>query len=101
MPDLLEFSYLHHGLLGDLSVFPVPQCLPGSDLMLTPNIPVWGNEDGDYFVNGKDQTQGTVADFGNNADPPASTGQSGVLVVNYAEAPAYWNVNWLEPWPCG
>lgn len=86
---------------GDPSVYPTPQCLPGSDLMLTPNVPVWGNVVNQYYLNGVDQTQGTVDYFGNNADPPATTGSSGVLIVNNAEAPAYWNLYWLEPWNCG
>jgi YVTN family beta-propeller protein len=78
-----------------------PQCLAGSSLTLTPNVPVWGNEFSDYYVNGADQTEGTLGYFGNNGDPPATTGQQGALVVNNAYAPAYWNVFWLEPWPCG
>lgn len=89
----------------DPSAYPVGKCLTGSDLMTTPNVPVWGNKTSDYYayVNGQsmDQTLGTVAYFGNNGDPPSTTGASGVLVVNNAEAPAYWNLNWLQPWPCG
>lgn len=77
------------------------QCLPGSDLMINPYVPVWGNETSDYFLNGVDQTEGTIDSFGQNGDAPLSTGQKGVLVVNYATAPAYWDLNWLEPWPCG
>jgi len=69
--------------------------------MLTPNVPVWGNVVNQYYLNGVDQTQGTVDYFGNNEDPPATTGSSGVLIVNNAEAPAYWDLNWLEPWNCG
>jgi len=66
-----------------------PQCLAGSSLTLTPNVPVWGNEFSDYYVNGADQTEGTLGYFGNNGDPPATTGQQGALVVNNAYAPAY------------
>jgi hypothetical protein len=69
--------------------------------MKTPNVPIWGNEVSDYYVNNSDETTGTVAYFGNNGDPPSNTGSNGVLVVNNALAPAYWDVNWLEPWPCG
>ncbi len=88
--------------LGDSSVLPKKhQCLPGSDIFITPNVPVWGNVVNQYYLNGVDQTQGTVDYFGNNGDPPATTGQNGVLVVNNAEAPAYWNVSLLEPWSCG
>ncbi len=87
--------------LGDFSVYPTPKCLVGSDLMLTPNILVWGNVTDQYYLNGVDQTQGTVDHFGNYGDPPATTGTTGVLVVNNAEAPAYWNLYWAEPWNCG
>jgi YVTN family beta-propeller protein len=69
--------------------------------MITPNVPVFGYELSDYYVNGIDKTQGTIAYFGNNGDPPAATGSTGVLIVNNALAPAYWNVTWLEPWNCG
>jgi len=57
--------------IGDSSVYPTKQCLPGSDLMITPNVPVWGDELSDYYVNGVDKTTGSVAYFGNNGDPPA------------------------------
>jgi YVTN family beta-propeller protein len=69
--------------------------------MITPNVPVWGNETGDYFVNGVDQTNGTLGWFGENGDQPLTTPWEGPLVVNYAMAPAFWDVYWLEPWPCG
>jgi len=69
--------------LQDMTVT-TPQCLPGSDLYFTPNVPVWGSEFSDYYVNGVDQTQGTVAYFGHNGDPPATTGGNGKLVVNNA-----------------
>ncbi len=94
-----------------------PRCLPGSDLMITPNVPVWGNQIGDcwdpsasttttpncYYPASysTDYTSGTIESFGNNADPPASTGSNGVLIVNNAKAPALWNLYYLEPWPCG
>lgn len=77
------------------------QCLAGSSLELTPNVPVFGSEFSDYCGNGISQTVGTVSSFGNNGDPAASTGWNGVLVVNNAEAPAYWKIFWLEPWSCG
>jgi len=61
-----------------------PQCLAGTGaLTLVPNVPVWGNEFSDYYVNGNDQTEGTLAYFGNNGDPPLSTGWGGVLTVNH------------------
>jgi YVTN family beta-propeller protein len=69
--------------------------------MITPNVPVYGYEFSDYYVGGIDNTEGTIAYFGNNGDPPATTGQSGVLIVNNALAPAYWNVTWFQPWNCG
>jgi YVTN family beta-propeller protein len=69
--------------------------------MLTPNVPVYGNVIDQYYLNGVDQTQGTVDEFGNNGDPAATTGSNGVLVVNNAEAPAYWNLYYYEPWNCG
>ena len=87
--------------LGDYSVYPTLKCLVGSDLMLTPNVPVFGNVTDQYYLNGVDQTQGTVDEFGNNGDPAATTGSNGVLVVNNAEAPAYWNLYFYEPWNCG
>jgi hypothetical protein len=52
--------------------------------MITPNVPVWGNEFSDYYPNGVDKTTGTLAYFGNNGDPPSTTGWNGVLVVNNA-----------------
>jgi len=51
----------------------IPQCQPGSAIMITPNVPVWGNETGDYFVNGVDQTNGTLGWFGENGDQPDLT----------------------------
>lgn len=87
--------------IGDSNARPVLQCLPGSQIIVVPNIPVWGNEWSDYYVNDGDDTEGTVGFFGNNGDPPASTGKDGVLIVNNAKAPAYWDVTWLEPWECG
>jgi YVTN family beta-propeller protein len=87
--------------LGDSTAYPVGKCLPGSELMLTPNVPVWGNETSDYYLNGADQTNGTIGFYGNNGDPPASTGWNALLVVNNAEAPAFWDLNYLEPWNCG
>jgi hypothetical protein len=74
-----------------------PQCQPGSAIMFTPHVPVWGNEIGDYFVNGVDQTQGTLGGFGENGDQPLSTPMEGPLVVNDAQAPAFWNLYFLEP----
>ncbi len=79
-----------------------PQCLPGSAIMITPHVPVWGNESGDYFdTSGNDLTQGTVNSFGENGDQPLTTPSNGPLVVNNAMAPAFWNLYFLEPWPCG
>lgn len=77
------------------------QCLPGSQLQIVAHVPVWGNELSNYYLNGIDQTLGTVAYFGNNGDSPASTGKSGLLVINNALAPAYWTTYWLLPYYCG
>jgi hypothetical protein len=71
---------------------------------VVPNIPVWGNETGDYYDpnnNWTDLTKGSLGYFGNNADPPASTGSNGLLIVNNALAPAFWDIYFLEPWNCG
>lgn len=69
--------------------------------MVVPNIPVWGNEQYDYWQNGQNITVGNVNSFGNNGDPPASTGRTGVFILNNGMAPAYWDIDWLEPWNCG
>ncbi len=73
--------------------------------MVVPNVPVWGNEMpapyGDYWQGGDDITVGTVYNFGNYGDQPASTGESGVYIVNNGREPAYWDIDWLEPEDCG
>lgn len=39
--------------------------------------------------------------FGYNGNQPLITPRNGPLVVNNALAPAFWNLYFLEPWPCG
>lgn len=93
------------------------QCLPGSNLMITPYVQTWGNETGDCYGpytptpeypscvvpanTDTDYTLGTEPWFGQNGLAPLTTPENGPLVVNNAEAPAFWNLYWLMPYPCG
>ena len=95
----------------------VSQCLPGSNLEITPYVQTWGNETGDCYGpytptpeypscstpanTNTDYTQGTVNSFGNYGLQPLTTPGNGPLVVNNAKAPAFWNLYWLMPYPCG
>ena len=93
----------------------VPQCLPGTELTITPYVPVWGSEAGDCYgpytsappncshpANyATDYTHGSVDGFGYNGNQPLLTPEEGPLVVNNAMAPAFWNLYLIEPWLCG
>jgi YVTN family beta-propeller protein len=93
----------------------VLRCLAGSELTIAPYVPVWGNEAGDCYgpytstppscsdpANySMDYTHGSVGSFGSNGDQPLVTPEDGPLVVNNAMAPAFWNLYWVVPWPCG
>ncbi|MFZ1085234.1 MAG: hypothetical protein WAN35_09740 [Terracidiphilus sp.] len=80
---------------------PTPTCLPGSQLMVIPHVPVWGTYDSDeYDSSGNDLAQGTVTYFGSGTQP-LITPSNGALPINNARAPAYWNLFYLSPFYCG
>jgi len=87
----------------DPTVYPVKQCLAGSELLITPYIPVWGDYYAPTYVNGKSITEGTVESFGEGTDVYIypTTGTMGAYMLDNARAPAYWNLFFLEPWACG
>lgn len=72
--------------------------------MLIPDVPVSGGYAGPYSdpTTGQNLTGGTVEGFGLWPQSPLSTGSKGVLVVQNAMSPAYWNLFWYMPWDsCG